>query len=407
MRVSDRQMRVAVMCLVVVFCGGCSGPQPKIRNAWNPRAAAAYLDQRENWWSGWPGAARDHQTFCVSCHTAVPYALSRPVLRAALSEQGPSPEELKLVQNVIQRVRLWNEVGPFYTDQGYGRDKAAQSRGTEAVLNALILANYDSRDGHLSDDTRAAFRNMWKLQQTAGPSEGAWSWLQFRLEPWEAADSEYYGAALAAIAVGTAPEDYPSSPEIQNNLALLRGYLKRKYPTESTANRAVLLWAATRLPGLLDSEQEKSLIAEILSDQQADGGWRLSPLVWTRTGWNPFPLISRWIRSDGTPQKTNSDPYATALITLVLEQAGIPRDNPQLQRARVWLMSDQNPTEGDWPSYSVNKHRKWSSNTGRFMSDAATAYSVLALASGGSQTPPADTAVSRLLQKKRYTETER
>ena len=41
---------------------------------WSPKAAAGYLDNRMDWWIAWPKTARDHETFCVSCHTAVPYA---------------------------------------------------------------------------------------------------------------------------------------------------------------------------------------------------------------------------------------------------------------------------------------------------------------------------------------------
>ena len=54
---------------------------------WNPKAAAAYLDQRQDWWQKWPPAARDRGTFCVSCHTAATYALARPALRGALGEE--------------------------------------------------------------------------------------------------------------------------------------------------------------------------------------------------------------------------------------------------------------------------------------------------------------------------------
>src|SRR6202030_4529326 len=85
-------------------------------NSWDSAAAAKYLDQREVWWTEWQGAARDHETFCVSCHTAVPYAMSRPTLHNALGEPGPSANERKLLENVTKRVRLWKEVEPFYKD---------------------------------------------------------------------------------------------------------------------------------------------------------------------------------------------------------------------------------------------------------------------------------------------------
>ena len=51
-------------------------------------------------------------------------------------------------------------------------------------------------------------------------------WLNFGLEPWEANDSQYYGASLA---VGTAAENYRSASEIEDQLKLLRGYLGREY----------------------------------------------------------------------------------------------------------------------------------------------------------------------------------
>jgi squalene-hopene/tetraprenyl-beta-curcumene cyclase len=325
---------------------------------------------------GWSGAARDHGTFCVSCHTSVAYALSRPALRVGLAEEGPSEKERLLLDNVRKRVSLWNEIEPFYTDHGY---KAAESRGTEAVLNALILASHDAQTGRLSNDTRAAFENMWALQKTTGPEKGAWSWLRFDLEPWEANDSQYYGAALAAVAVGSAPENYRSNPEIQNNLKLLREYLDREYAAQSTINRVVLLWASAKLPGLLERKQQDSIVNEVLSKQQADGGWELSALTYPKSGWGLFELFRTRIRPDGTQQEKKSDGYATGLIVLVLPQAGVDREIAPLQRGVSWLMSNQNATDGSWSASSVNKRRNLSSDTGRFMSDAATAYAVLAL----------------------------
>src|SRR5579863_4006656 len=124
---------------------------------WNSKAAAAYLDSRMNWWSGWPVAARDHDTFCVSCHTVAPYGLARPVLRTALGEEAPSATEQKVIANVTKRVRMWREVLPFYPDEKRGAPKTSESRGTESILNALILSAHDAPGGRLSADSRLAF----------------------------------------------------------------------------------------------------------------------------------------------------------------------------------------------------------------------------------------------------------
>ena len=70
---------------------------------WSAKSAAAYLDGRMEWWITWKTAERDHDTFCVSCHTVAPYAVGRPALRSALHEPGPSPAERKLIDNVTKR----------------------------------------------------------------------------------------------------------------------------------------------------------------------------------------------------------------------------------------------------------------------------------------------------------------
>ncbi|MGA2375032.1 MAG: hypothetical protein ABSF72_05895 [Candidatus Sulfotelmatobacter sp.] len=378
MKAGMRGIGALLTCLAVAAMVACSRPAAKVSNSWNPKAAAAYLDYREGWWMGWTGSARDHGTFCVSCHTALPYALARPALRAALAEQAPSINERKLIENVTKRVHLWKEIGPYYSDQGYDH-KTAESRGTESVLNALILASHDAQNEQLTDDTRAAFDNMWALQRPTGENKGSWPWLQFDQEPWEANDSNYYGAALAALAVGATPGNYAAAPEIQDNLASLREYLKRERAGQSTINRVFLLWASTKLSGILSPAEQKVIVHEILSKQQADGGWRLASIAWKWNGWTLRSLENMWLREDGTPMEGKSDGVATSLMILALQDAGVPRDNAQLKHGISWLMSNQSATDGSWPASSVNKRRHKSSETGLFMSDAATAFAVMAL----------------------------
>src|SRR5215212_2628533 len=152
------------------------GAEADPSTAWKPKAAAAYLDQRATWWASWPNAQRDHGTFCVSCHTALPYALARPSLRQSLGESGPSAAEAALLANVTKRVTMWRDVEPFYPDQTRGVPKTSESRATEAILNAVILARRDAISGSMSEEGRRALDNMWALQMKTGEQTGAWTW---------------------------------------------------------------------------------------------------------------------------------------------------------------------------------------------------------------------------------------
>jgi squalene-hopene/tetraprenyl-beta-curcumene cyclase len=337
--------------------------------SWDMKGAAAYMDSRQIWWRSWPNAARDANTVCVSCHTALPYALARPALRSALNEHNRSANETKLIEDVVKRVRAWREVEPWYPDQTRGLPKTAESRGTESVINALVLARRDGADGVLTADARQAFANLWAQQMRTGDLSGAWAWLSFRLEPWEGAQSAFWGAALAAVAVGTAPGEYASSADIQPNLALLRGYLTKQLDKQHTLNRLMLLWASVRLSGLLTPSERDAIVAETFSKQQPDGGWSVASL-------------GPWQRTDGTALDTASDGYGTGLATFILQQAGLALTEPHVKNGLDWLAANQQKATGQWLASSLNKQRDPESDAGKFMSDVATAYAVLALTAG-------------------------
>jgi squalene-hopene/tetraprenyl-beta-curcumene cyclase len=318
-----------------------------------------------DWWLSWPAAARDHDTSCISCHTALPYALARPSLRNALAERDVVAPERRMLGNVVTRVRMWRDVEPFYPDQTRGLPKTSESRGTEAVLNALILSSRDAEAGALSDDGRQAFDNLWGLQFRAGDQKGAWAWLNFHYEPWEANGSPYFGAALAALAVGRAPGGYASGPEVQGQVKLLRDYLQRGADTVNLFNRLMGLWTSSKLPFLAPA-QRQAIVDAAINTQQADGGWSTASL-------------GAWKRVDNSALDDKTDGLATGLAVLALQAAGLTRADPHVRDGLAWLVTHQDAASGMWPASSLNKARDASTDIGKFMTDAATAYAVLAL----------------------------
>ncbi len=250
----------------------------------------------------------------------------------------------------------------------YYADKEEASIGTEAVLNALILVNHDARrsKGVLNATTRKALRHLWEQQQ----ENGAWLWLDFGLNPWEK-DGAYYGACLAAIAVGSAGKAYGNQPEIQSRLAALKKYLNADYIKQPLHHRAMGLWASAVLPAILTETDKRALIAELLDSREADGGWSLAKLGKTGAGASP------WKAQGVYPEGAVSDGYATGLIVLVLRRAGVAADHPALKGATDWLVTHQQ--DGTWPACYLNKARDPESNTGKFMRDAATAFAAMAL----------------------------
>jgi squalene-hopene/tetraprenyl-beta-curcumene cyclase len=364
-------MKKTTICVAAGFClvAAFSASRPRAEAdpaAWSPKAAAAYLDQRATWWTTWPNAQRDHGTFCVSCHTALPYALARPALRQPLGETAPSAAEAALIANVVKRVTMWREVEPFYPDQTRGVPKTSESRATEAILNAVILSRRDAGNGALSDEGRRAFDNMWALQMKTGEQTGAWTWLQFHNEPWEGDSSAFHGAALAAIAVHSAPGGYAAMPEQQDRVKALHDYLRKHDEQQPLLSRTMLLWASTAAPALLTREAQQAIVDALLRAQQEDGGWSTASL-------------GSWKRADGSALDARTDGYATGLVTFALESVAGARTTPQVKRGLAWLVSHQDRATGTWFAASLNKQRDPASDAGRFMTDAATAYAVLAL----------------------------
>ena len=76
---------------------------------------------------------------------------------------------------------------------------------------------------------------------------------------------------------GTAPEGYAKGPSARTGLDRLRGYFQ-KNPPPDLHHQTMLLWASTRLEGLMTSARQQETIRELRGRQKSDGGWCLPSL---------------------------------------------------------------------------------------------------------------------------------
>jgi squalene-hopene/tetraprenyl-beta-curcumene cyclase len=123
---------------------------------------------------------------------------------------------------------------------------------------------------------------------------------------------------------------------------------------------------------LLTQAERMKLINEIADLQLSDGGWALSSLDEQS---RKHAYLDEWRRVTGTGQ---SDGCATGLVVQAMEVAGAEQHEKNLEQGLEWLQRHQS-RDGSWWATSLNAPRSDDSDVGRFMSDAATGYAVLAL----------------------------
>jgi squalene-hopene/tetraprenyl-beta-curcumene cyclase len=294
----------------------------------------------------------------------------------------PVPQEARLLDETIRRVDTYATHQVLYD---FNERRQIESRGTEAVLNAVILTNADAARElrEPSAPTKKALSRLWETQRP----DGRWDWLEFGLEPWETTGAEYHGATFAAFAVGTAAG--PRDAAAATGMERLRTYLSSNYPSQHLYNRTWALLASTRFKGLVTEAQRSALIAELVTLQRGDGGWSLEamgPWKWSKTAppvTSPGELDPALVRQ--------SDGYATGLVVYTLKQAGVPSSDVALRKGIRWLETNQRPSPlpdvpgRAWLAHSLNYDREHGGEKGEpwrrlFMTDTATAFAILALA---------------------------
>jgi squalene-hopene/tetraprenyl-beta-curcumene cyclase len=277
---------------------------------------------------------------CGTCHTNYNYLIARPALD--LGDRSAHDEIRRFFED---RVAGW--------DGGEPGDAPRWDAEVVATASALAL-NDAATGGRLHPRTRQALDRMWTLQR----EDGAWDWLKCDWPPYE--HDDYYGAVFAALGVGSAPDGYRDTDAARRGLEKLRAYL-RDNPPPSLHHEAMLLWASTRLDGLMTEAGREQAVRKLLDLQRPDGGWSL-------------PSLGDWKRRDGTPNDPDApgDGFGTGFVVYVLRQAGLPADHPSLRRGVEWLKEHQRES-GRWFTRSV------SNDKAHYITHAGTGFAVMAL----------------------------
>jgi squalene-hopene/tetraprenyl-beta-curcumene cyclase len=302
-------------------------PNEPMAKVYSPEKAAASLDGFGVEWT--------RERKCATCHTNIPYLMARPLLKGDAAG--------------------WKEVRTFLENQVTNWATEKPKGDAYVVITAVGLAFNDGQTtGKLSAPAKAALDKMWSMQRKTGE----WNWIKCGWPPLE--HDDYYGAVLAAVGVGSAPEQYARSDAAMPGVAKLSEYLT-KTPPPDLHHKAVLLWASTKIDGLMTAAARKAAVTELRAKQRADGGWAL-------------PSLGKYMRKDKSENDPDapSDAYATGLVVYVLRQAGIPADDPAIAKGVIWLKANQRES-GQWFTRSLNNDEH------HYIAHTGTAYAVLAL----------------------------
>lgn len=315
-----------------------------LRQQFSLRSAAAYLEQGATAWNG--------TRKCVTCHTNGSYMLIRP----ALSEElGQPPQAMR------------EHFAAALADLA-ASDRDVLKKGTrpaQVIHAAAGLAEWDAHvAGRLSPETRQALALMFELQLDSGTWGSADCW-----PPYES--DAYHLATVAAMAVAAAPgwPEQPDDDAAAKGVERLKNYLRTEPPPHDYG-RVLLLWASSRMPDLLDSEQKQQLVEMIWRHQRPDGGWSIrtfaAPEAWGRG--------NRAEKLRGEPEFADppSDGHQTGLAIVVLRSCGTKANDPRLRRAVEWLLANQRAS-GRWWTRSLNTDGQ------HFITYSGTALSLLAL----------------------------
>jgi squalene-hopene/tetraprenyl-beta-curcumene cyclase len=306
--------------------------------------ALAYLDDGANAWAG--------TRKCVSCHTNGAYLSLRPALAARV---GPPDEKVRefflATLKQKQELKLKSLQGGTAPDQ--------------IIYLAAGLAQWDRFVAKLlSPETDAALKLMLSIQRDDGTWGNAVCW-----PPYES--DMYHPATVAAMALADAPGwlENLKDEKLLAGVERLKQYLRTTPPPHDYA-RVLLLWTASRVPGLIDASRRAELVEMLMQKQREDGGWSI------RTFAKPEQWGSgnRTDKLRGEPEFASppSDGHMTGLAIVALRSSGVAKDDPRIARGIGWIKTHQRAS-GRWWTRSLNTDKF------HFITYSGTVFPLLAL----------------------------
>jgi squalene-hopene/tetraprenyl-beta-curcumene cyclase len=318
--------------------------EPRIPFA--PRLAVDYMEQGAIAWTG--------ERQCVACHTNGTYMVVRPLMTPELGAPQQAMRDFWVAE-----LRSALTADPA--------KRKGDFDATQAVYLAAGLAIWDAKVLHrLSPETAQALKLMFEFQRPAGD----WFIEDDNNPPFES--SPYQVATVAARAVANAPgwlQQQRGTP-IAEHVELLMRYLRTRGKMQGDYDRTDLLWTASEYPGLLDQRQKQELVNMIFAHQQFDGGWSMRTFA-APEQWGKGNRADK-LRAELEFPFPQSDGHMTGLAIIALRKAGVPANEPHIQRGIRWLLANQR-SSGRWWTRSLNRDG-W-----QFISYSGTAYPLLAL----------------------------
>jgi squalene-hopene/tetraprenyl-beta-curcumene cyclase len=339
-------MRTSLLALLFVTPAIAETPKPGITSPDEPKAkafsvgkAAEFIDGASLHWT--------RERKCFACHTNVFYMMARPLVKVG----DPAPMK---------------EMREFLENEAAGWEKTPPRADYFVLTTSMALAANDAgTTGKLHPMTRKALDWSHKLQK----ADGSWKWPKCDWPPLE--HDDWYGVVFMAIAYGTAPGDYAKEAHVQPVLEKIRAYFKANPPPD-LHHRASLAWASLKIDGLMNDDERKMVVKELLGKQREDGGWCL-------------PAIGDYAkRRDGSNNDVNapSDGYGTGYSVFILRTLGVKADDPAIQKAVKWLKSNQRES-GRWFTRSLQVDR--TNATAHLITNVGSVFCVLALHACGEE----------------------